>query len=245
MEESKKIIEKIKKENIRQMPKWYFVVPNILIWLGYVILVVVGAVAFSIILLSIQQTDFDLVSHLSHSRVELFLGLLPFFWITTLLIFLVAAIFTFRKSKKGYKFGWNRLLSLSTVASVLLGILFFIGGYSDLLENTFAEQVSYYECLQEKKQKIWMRPEVGFLSGTIEKVDVNRLQLIDFNNKKWEIDYGNAFIAHPVHLEKGEQVKLVGKITQANTFQAEEVRPWDGKNNRKKWMMKMKNGEKK
>jgi hypothetical protein len=244
MEESKKIIEKIKNEKIRQKPKWYFVVPNILIWLGFVILVFVGAAAFSIILLSIQQTDFNLVSHMSHSRVELFLGLLPFFWIITMLIFLAAAIFTFKKTKKGYKFGWPRLLSLSTAASVLLGILFFIGGGSDLLENTFTEQVSYYKCLQENKQKIWMRPEDGFLSGTIEKVDVDRLQLIDFNNKKWKIDYRDAFIALPVFLEKGEQVKLIGKITLANNFQAKEVRPWDGKSNRKKWMKKMKNGGK-
>jgi hypothetical protein len=244
VKESKKIIEKIKKEKIQQIPKWYFVVPNILIWLGFAIFVFVGAVAFSIILLSIQQTDFNLVSHMSHSRVELFLGLLPFFWIITLLIFLAAAIFTFKKSKKGYKFGWPRLLSLSTAASFLLGILFFIGGGSGLLENTFAEQVSYYECLQEKKQKIWMRPEEGFLSGTIEKVDMDRLQLIDFNNKKWDIDYGDAVIAPPVFLEKGEQVKLIGKITLANTFQAKEVRPWDGKNNRNKWKMKIKNREK-
>ena len=240
MQESKKIIEKIKKENIRQKPKWHFVVPNILIWLGFVILVFVGAAAFSVVLLSIQQTDFNLISHMSHSRVELFLGLLPFFWIVIVLIFLFGALIIFKKSKKGYKFGWPRLLGLSTAASMLLGTLFFIGGGSGWLENTFAEKVSYYESLHEKKQKIWMKPEEGFLSGTIEKVDGDRLELIDFNNKKWDIDYGDAFIAPPVLLNKGEQVKLIGEITGANTFQVKEMRPWQGRNHQKKGKGRMK-----
>jgi len=235
MERSKKLIEKIRKENIRQIPKWYFVIPNILIWLVFIIFVFVGAAAFSVILLSIQQTHFDLVSHMSHSRVELFLGLLPFFWIFVLFIFLLAAIITFKKSKKGYKFGWTRLLGLSTAASIFLGTVFFIGGGSHWLESTFAERTSLYESIHEKKQKIWMRPEVGFLSGTIKKVDGDIFQLIDFNNKMWSIDYGDAFIPPRVLLEKGEQVKLVGEISQENNFYAKEVRPWDGMKRQRKW----------
>ncbi len=235
MEESKKIIEKIKKERIRQKPKWYFVVPNILIWLSFIILIFVGAAAFSIVLLSIQQTDFNLVSHMSHSKVEFFLGLLPFFWIVILLIFLGGALFTFKKSKKGYKFGWTRLLGLSTAVSILLGTMFFIGGGGHWLENTFAEQVSYYESIQQQKQKIWMKPEEGFLSGVIEKIDGDNLQLIDFNNKRWNIDYGDSFISPSVSLKKGEQVKLIGKITDVNTFQAKEMRAWGGQNRQRKW----------
>ena len=164
MERSKKIIEKIRKENIKPIPKWYFLVPNILIWLVFILLVFVGAAAFSVILLSIQQTDFDLVSHIPHSRMEWILGLLPFFWIFLLFIFLVAAIFTFKKSKKGYKFSWPRLFGLSTAASIFLGILFFIGGGSHWLENTFAQQVSFYQSIQEKKQRIWLKMWIVLVS---------------------------------------------------------------------------------
>jgi Trk-type K+ transport system membrane component len=60
-----------------------------------------GAVAFSVILFCIQQTEFDLVSHLSHSRLEFFLGLLPFFWIVSLILFLVVAMTSFKHSGKG------------------------------------------------------------------------------------------------------------------------------------------------
>lgn len=236
MERSKKIIDKIKKESIKPLPKWFFIVPNILIWLVFIVLIFVGAAAFSVILLSIQQTHFDLVSHMSHSRMELLLGLLPFFWIAVLVIFLVAAIYTFKKSKKGYKFGWPLLLGISTATSIFLGIIFFIGGGSHWLENTFAERVGYYKSIHEKKQKVWMRPEVGFLSGTIQKVDGDIFQLIDFNDKKWDIEYGDTFIPPPVFLEKGERVKLIGEITKTNTFQAKEIRPWEGMKRQRKLM---------
>jgi len=243
MEKSKIIIEKIKKGNIKQKPKWYFVLPNILIWLIFTVSTFIGAASFSVILFSIQQTDFNLISHMSHSRLELFLGMLPFFWIVALLIFLVAAIFAFQRSKKGYKFNWPRLLGLSTAFSILLGTLFFIGGGSQQLETAFANQINYYESIQKKKMKIWMKPEEGYLSGTIEEVSGDTFQLIDFNNNKWDIDYGDAFIPPIIFLEKGEQVKLVGEITQRNNFYAKEVRPWDGMKQQKKWMERKKKEE--
>lgn len=230
----KSIIDKIKEKNIKQKPKWHFTVRNMFIWLMFFIGVLIGAISFSIILFTIQQIDFDLVSHMSHSKLELFLGLLPFFWIIGLLIFLLVAIFAFQRSKNGYKFTWFRLLGISITFSILIGTLFFIGGGSQSLETAFASKVNYYESIQQKKMKIWMKPEEGFLSGTIENVVADTIQLIDFNNKKWDIDYSNSFIAPIISLEKGEQVKLVGNMTQNNKFKANEVRPWDGMGQKKR-----------
>ena len=236
MENSKKIIEKIRKENIKPIPKWNFALGNILTWLAFVIFIFIGAAAFSVVLFSIQQTDFNMVTHLSHSKLEFFLVMLPFLWIIALLVFLIAAILTFQRSKKGYKFGWSRLFGLSTAASILLGTLFFFGGGAHWLDNTFAQQVSSYESIEARKQRIWMNPEEGHLSGTIENVSGDTFQLIDFNNKKWNIDYEDAWIPPAVFLEKGELVKLVGEITQANNFYAKEVRPWGGNKKRKRRM---------
>lgn len=238
MEKSKTIVEKIKERNIKQKPKWHFAVSDILVWLIFTLSVFVGAVSFSIILFSIQQTDFSLIAHMSHSKLELFLGLFPFFWIIGLFILLVVSIFAFQKSKKGYKFGWQRLFGLSTALSMLLGTLFFIGGGSQRLEKAFAERVIYYESIQQKKKKIWMKPEEGLLSGTIGKISGDTFELTDFNNKNWNIDYGGAFIPPIIFLEKGEQVKLIGEMTGANAFYAKEIRPWDGMNHQKKRMMR-------
>jgi len=238
MEKTKSIIDKIKEKNIRQKPKWHFELRNIFIWGTFIVGVLIGAISFSIILFTIQQVDFSLVTHLSHSKLELFLGLLPFFWIIGLLIFLTVAIFAFQRSERGYKLTWFRLLGISMAFSILLGTLFFIAGGSQGLEMAFASKVSSYESIQQKKMKIWMKPEEGFLSGTIENVVGDTIYLIDFNNTKWNVDYGNAFIAPIVSLEKGEQVKLVGQMTQNNNFQAKDVRPWDGMKGQRKGQRK-------
>lgn len=149
-------------------------------------------------------------------------------------------ILAFQRSERGYKFTWFRLMCLTTACSILIGTLFFIAGGSQKLETAFASRVNYYESVQQKKMRIWMQPEEGFLSGTIEKVRGDTIKLIDFNNKKWDIDYSDAFIAPILSLENGEQVKLVGHINQENSFYAKEVRPWGGMKNQKKRMGKRK-----
>ena len=228
MAKSKEILNKIKEENIKPIPKWYFLGRNLLIWTAFGLTVLIGAIAFSIILFAIQQTDFNLISHLSHSKLELFLGLLPFFWIITLIIFLIMGIYSLQRSPRGYKLRWPKMAGVHVSLSILVGTLFFLAGGAGKLEKAFAVRMALYESIEEKKVKIWMMPEEGFLSGTIESVSDSIFQLIDFDEDKWQIDYSNAFIPPVVLLEKGEKIKLIGAQTNAGTFTAEEIRPWGG-----------------
>ncbi|MBK8922193.1 MAG: hypothetical protein IPM81_11920 [Saprospirales bacterium] len=78
MKPSEKLLQTIRERDIKPVPKGYFILKNALLWTGFAVAMLLGAVAFSVILFCIQQTEFDLVSHLSHSRLEFFLGLLPF-----------------------------------------------------------------------------------------------------------------------------------------------------------------------
>lgn len=234
MEKSKKLLDKIKEEGIQPTPKWRFTLRNTMIWLAFAISALIGAMAFSVILFSIQQTDFQLVSHLSHSGRELLLGLLPFFWLAALLLFLIAAMFSMKKMRKGYKYGWGRLVGFSAAISIVLGTLFFIGGGAQWLESSFAEQVPVYESLQEKKMKVWMQPEAGLIAGEIESVQGDSLILKDFRGKNWSVFYGGAWVAPPVLLEQGEEIKLRGSMKGSNGFVAEDIRPWRGEGQRRR-----------
>jgi tryptophan-rich sensory protein len=228
MEKSKTIIDRIKEEKIKQKPKWYFTSMNLLYRFFYILCVLFGAASFSVILFSLQQSDFNIMSHMSHSRLEFFLALLPFSWIIFLLVFLFSAIIVFRKTNRGYKYNWTYLIVLSTGASILLGTLFFISGGGKKIEMAFAEKLSYYESVIENKKKVWSKPEEGFLSGTIQEVYKEGILLLDFNNKEWDLEYDNAFISPRVSLVKGEQVKLIGEITRSKHFKVDEIRPWNG-----------------
>jgi len=239
MENSNELLEKIKKRNIRPIPGWWFRLRERSIWGVFILSVVIGALAFSVILFAIQQLDFDLTAHMKHSWAEFLLGLIPFFWIISLTVFLVIAIISIKNSKKGYKFTSPALLGFSTALSILVGTLFFIGGGARWLENTFATNVNIYESIQEKKTKMWMRPEDGHLSGIVSRVEEQEFGLTDFDGKAWTVPYDQADISPMVNLSEGEKVRIIGTQVSETVFKAEKLRPWGGpdqmnEDNRKK-----------
>ena len=63
MEKVNKIIGSIKQDKIEPTPKWYFLWKNRLFWLGFILFIILGAVAFSVIMLALQQSDFIIVDH--------------------------------------------------------------------------------------------------------------------------------------------------------------------------------------
>ena len=142
-----KISKQIQEEEIKQTPKWYFILKNTRIWGGFLLSVIVGAMAFSVILFSIQQSDFELLNHVKHSKLESILVFLPFFWIVILILFSVFAFYSIRSSKKAYKYSLTSLLGLSTFLSILIGTLFFISGGAQQLEQSFANKIEAYNSL--------------------------------------------------------------------------------------------------
>jgi heme/copper-type cytochrome/quinol oxidase subunit 2 len=230
MDNFKKISQLINENKIKPTAKWKFVFKNSLIWISFILSLSIGAAAFSIILYSIQQTDFELMSHFSHSKLETVLVFLPFFWIITLIIFSIFAFFSFKKYKKAYKYSPLSIITLSTFLSVLFGTLFFISGGAKKIEKSFANKVSIYKSLEEKKMKIWMNPKDGVLSGTIQRSTKDTIYIIDFKSNKWKITYKDVFIPPRLNLEKGEKIKLIGKQINNQLFIASGIKPWGGFN---------------
>jgi hypothetical protein len=188
--------------------------------------VVLGALAFSVILFAIQQMEFSLIAHMSHSWLELLLGLLPFFWIISMVILLIIAIVSIKNSKKGYKFSISGIVGFSAALSILIGTLFFISGGGRWLENAFSINVSLYESVQEKKTKLWSMPEEGYLSGTITAFYGDSLQLKDFSEKTWTVILTNADVVPAVRFNEGEKIKLTGRMLSDSRFAGEKIRPW-------------------
>lgn len=221
-----KILEKIEHQHIEPTPKWYFQFKNFGFWCLFTCSILIGSMSFSIILYSIQQTDFVLISHFSHSSWESILVLLPYFWLILLLVFSILAFFSFKNFKKAYKYSLVSILTLSVFLSILLGTLSFISGSASFLERKFADQVEIYNSIEEKKLQHWMQPENGFLAGTIVDAKLDTLIIKDFNQKQWQIYYHNIFIPPVLELTEGEQIKIMGEKTASSVFNATEIRPW-------------------
>lgn len=229
MKDAKALLESIQSQDIKPKAKWQFRSLNIGIWISYILFILLGSVAFSVILFAIQQSELKLISHMSHSKLEMVLALLPYVWLILLMLFLVGAVFSIQASWKGYKFSIFRLVWISLLMSILLGTLIFISGGGEVLEKSFAMQVSAYESIHERKMEVWSRPQEGFLSGVIKNFSDDGFQIEDFKGNTWDIFLEDVFVAPAVLLEIDEMIKLKGVMISARSFRAEEIRPWGGR----------------
>ncbi len=228
MKRSEQLIQTIREQGIEPVPKRYFTLKNALLWGSFVAAVLLGALAFSVILFSIQQTDFDLLGHATHSKLEFFLSILPFFWLAALAVFLLLAMRSFRNAPRGYKIPGAQLVACCAALSMLAGTAFFLAGGAQRLEHAFDIHLSLYDSMQEKKVRLWSMPNEGYLSGEIVTVQTETFTLRDFQQKTWTIRYTKAFYPPMVQIEPGEKVKMTGKMTDPDDFNAEQIRPWGG-----------------
>jgi hypothetical protein len=236
-----KIIHTIEKEEIKHTPKWYFQTKSILFWITFLFALLIGSIAFSIILFSIQQTDFFILQHLHHSTTEAILVLIPYFWLIAMSVFSLIGFFSFENFKKAYKHHWYSILGLNILLSLIIGTILFLSGGAKHFEETFANQVEIYRSVEEQKTKHWMNPEAGFLAGEIIDYKIDTLLIKDFKGKNWTIFYHDIFIPPIIELEKGVKIKVMGGMQSENTFKAEQIRPWKAFENQQKGENKRKN----
>lgn len=228
MDKSQELFDKIKSQKIQQKPKWYFQFKNYFFWLLFTGFILLGSLSFSVILFAIQQTDFDLLNHLSHSPLEFILGIAPLVWLVTLIVFLMIAMMGIRNSKKGYKFSLSNMIAFSISFSIVLGTLFFISGGAQYLETSFATSFSNYKSIESLKISRWSNPESGYLSGTIINISDDELEIEDFDQKRWKIDITDARLRGNKSLETNAKMKFIGEKTGHNQFKASEIRNWGG-----------------
>ena len=232
MDSSRKLIDAIKEGQIQPRPRWQFRLKNNLILAGFLFTVLLGSLAFSVVLIAIQQVNFNITSHMTHSRLEFFLSMLPVFWIVLLICALRLRKYGIGHSRKGYKCTLARQMGYSAGLSILLGTLFFITGGAHLLEHAYGLHVDTYESIEERRIRFWMDPQGGQLAGEIVKAQADSLVLMDFRGEQWTVLFDKGLsLEHLVHLEKGEKVKLVGLMLGENRFKAREIGHWQMQSN--------------
>ena len=82
--------------------------------------------------------------------------------------------------------------------------------------------------MEERKLRVWSMPGEGNLSGIIISTGDSTIELKDFNDKIWNVNFAGADIVPAVSLIDGEKIKLIGKMTGDNSFEADAIRPWGG-----------------
>ncbi|MBN1495086.1 hypothetical protein JW911_05145 [Candidatus Peregrinibacteria bacterium] len=233
---SQNILDKIKKEHIKPVPKWHFMLKKSVIWGLFAVSLILGSFAFSLILLHINEVEWDIYEQAAGSMWGFVLMVIPYFWIVFIMGFIFLAYYNFRHTETGYRYNTFYIVLISIGASILIGTGLFAFGVSEGLEDAFSENVPYYKDLNFGRHKIWVMEERGLIGGKIIKVRaVDDFDLKDFQGKMWIIRVEEKPDPTFPRLNKlksviipkpGLTVKVIGVKENDNVFKAFEIRPW-------------------
>lgn len=225
---TKKVIERIKHEDIEPEPGWKFAMGRSLLWIGVVLAGGLAALSLSMTLfslLSIDRNPFTLPPERLFSFA--FFRSLPFFWIGLLVAFSALVVFEFRNTRHGYRHRIAAVAVLSGIVVVIGASLLSAWGADERAERMMKSRFPHYAEMMEMRERFWSRPEEGFLSGTITEITTNSISLTDSDGTIWVVILKDDTRIRPlVRIEKESIVKILGEKRDEHVFEAEEIRPW-------------------
>ena len=226
---AKKILEQIKKEDIRPKPKWVYLVKNSSFWLLFAISVIFGSISIGTIFFSIFNTDWDVYKMINKSFPYYFLMVLPYFWLLILIAFIFFAYKNYKQTKTGYRTNPFLIVSYSIFGSIFIGTIFYLIGFGQLIESKFSDNIPHYKVLFERRMLVWNNPENGLLAGEITDLNDDNFYIKSLSGDKWKIIDDTALWKRKIDRSIGKNVKIIGKKIGSDLFLAKEIRPWIGK----------------
>ena len=224
----KEILERIKNKEIKPKPRWYFSLKNNAFWGAFVASIVVGSVAFAVMLFSLADNDWTIYTRLHKSFVEYFIASIPYFWIAWIVLFILISYAEFRHTKRGYRFMTHLVVGGSVVLSMVLGTGLFFLGLGGETHELLIENIPYYRSFVFDKRGTWSQPNLGLLSGTIRTVQSNnQFMLEDWEGRIWQVQAEDSTWHLPFAPETMETVRIIGEKSDDNYFRADEIREWN------------------
>jgi len=227
---SEKILEKIEDKKIKPVAKWEFLVKEYAIWFGFIFSIILGVLAVSLSLLILSVSNLDLVQYMPGSTSSFYLSHIPFplLWFLIFIIFILLAEFSFKHTKRAYKFTLIQIIVVNLIATLFLGFAVNAMGISRKLDRVAVDNLPMYETFGMRRQiEFWTQSEKGFLAGEVQSIQAtNKFKLEDLHGQNWDIVLVQDLGEQPV-LKRGDLVKLLGEVENESVFKANHLRLWE------------------
>lgn len=181
------ILKRIEDAGVRPIPRQYFSLRNIGMWVLASFSVIVGSLAVSSIIFRVVNISQVLPPGMNNLELPLLVRLMPFLWIALLLLFSFLALREIRATKRGYRYELPVLLLSLLLSSCVLGIMFYASGTGFVLDRFAARHLPFHPDLEEVQRERWMSPKTGFLVGSIESVGTSSFMLRTSKDETWTI----------------------------------------------------------
>ncbi|MCD4761532.1 hypothetical protein K8R32_01080 [bacterium] len=226
----RKALEIIKQKKISPRSKWQCLLYSRIAYGLSLIFVVIGGLAFSVVIYMVKNNDWDMYIHLGDSLVEFVIVTLPYFWIALLLLLVYLAFFSSKFTEKAYRYKLVTLLSVGLLLNIGLGIIFYSIGSGRVIDSFLQDRVPVYNYMFINKAKMWTQPEKGLLAGLIISVNEDQFVIKDYKDNLWNIELDeDVIIKGRIKIEVGLKINIIGEKQDSSNFLAKEIRPLVGR----------------
>jgi hypothetical protein len=224
---SKGILEKIKKEGIKPKSKWHFMLQDYVVWFVFALSIILGSLAFSIMLHFWGINDWDAYYRINNNLLEFALTTMPYFWLAGFVVFLVLGYHYLKHTKSGYRYEFVKIVALNLSLTFICGCILYSFGAGKQFENEFAKHAPFYKDMRDQQQNVWLRPENGVIVGRVIRIetDGDTFELDDPRRVVWTVDASKAVTFNGYMIKEGYMVKVFGIAGEGYFFTAQEIRP--------------------
>ncbi len=227
-----KIINKIKKENLKPIPKWRCDLYDGLFWAAVGLLVIFGSLFFSFILIGLFEIPFEVFSEFHLRRyLKIFLTVFPYIWLVLFLLVGSLGLLAFQKTRYGYRYRLLVVFGVVIFSMFSLGLILKQYQISQSIKN-FAEKpipnkfrggAFSNNCLVQE----------GLLGGEIIKIEESFLNLKNPLNEEWKVIFdADTIIESEEGLNLKDRILVVGKKEGGFIFKAFVIREAQRKMNK-------------
>ena len=170
--------------------------------------------------------DWDIYHYLGISLSKAVLMSLPYLWIAFMIFFLLITYYNFIHTRTGYRYHFIMIFFVGLLISTILGLVFYHYGWTETMDNQLRSRIPGYHHLIYSREKQWMQPARGLISGTIVVIDRenNILLLKDYSDKEWRVDISQSRIKGMFPITKNMEIKMLGQQLSEDNFKAVEIR---------------------
>ncbi len=221
-----KILDSIKKKDIKPKPKWEFLVREYAIWGLGIFSILIGALAFAVIVYLVVNNDWDVYGEVNSNIFAFIFLTLPYFWLVLVAGLVLAVIYNFRHTKYGYRYHWAIVVLGSIFLSVGLGVIFHRVGWGEAIDDTLGRRAPLYGTVINPRLHLWMQPEQGLLAGVVvEVITPEEFFLYDLSREKWLVEAHNTLFHPMIIIEPGREIKMIGEMIGQHEFEAFNIIP--------------------
>lgn len=227
---SASVLEKIERGEVMQVPRWQFLLTEYGIWALWAASVLIGAIAFSVILFFGMNAGLAFYEATHDDALRFFLEMIPYAWVIVFILMALLAHYNLRHTKRGYKYKVWQVLFSSILFSFLGGLVLHGVGMGFVVDNFVAKRLPILPAFQNIEAQMWQSPMQGRMIGKYggEGAKENIALFTDIQGDTWNLDTSELNELDLKNLRTLQQVRVIGLLATSTPayFHGCGVFPW-------------------